>query len=114
MQFVLVDRKSFKSRVEARMALKDRASNPNWQRICFFEGTCGKRTAIMKFRVGAYTPGVPVQPIILRWNNEIAWTGGSRNRMLLILRSLCEVYHSAQVEFLPIYIPSQEEQEDPQ
>ena len=65
-------------------------------------------------KVGTFTPGVPVQLIILRWNNEIAWTGGSRNRMLLILRSLCEVYHSAQVEFLPVYDPSQEEREHPQ
>ncbi|KAF4522885.1 hypothetical protein B566_EDAN012939 [Ephemera danica] len=61
-------------------------SDQDWPQVLIFpEGTCTNRSCLITFKPGAFYPGVPIQP----------------------LNSSCEI------EFLPVYHPSPEEQADP-
>mmetsp|Transcript_22264 Transcript_22264/g.41744 ORF Transcript_22264/g.41744 Transcript_22264/m.41744 type:complete len:527 (+) Transcript_22264:311-1891(+) len=93
-----------------------RTTEENWRQLFVFpEGTCTNRKALIKFKRGAFVPGMPIQPIIYRWPNHFfdpAWTG-SANRLGLILRLLSQFYNRVHVEFLPVYYPTEEEKADP-
>merc|ERR1712013_613735 len=59
--------------------MKERSTDgKGWQQVLIFpEGTCTNRTALITFRLGAFIPGVPVQPVILRYDNcydTVTWT----------------------------------------
>lgn len=53
-------------------------SEDNWQQVLIFpEGTCSNRTSLIKFKPGAFYPGVPIQPVCIRYPNRldtISWT----------------------------------------
>merc|ERR1719186_360996 len=74
----------------------------------------------MRFKPGAFLPGVPVEPVIIRYNNdncldtttEKNWSPGGTNKSFFLL--MCQLFTEVEIEILPTYIPSQEEIEDPQ
>jgi len=53
-------------------------SNEDFPPVLIFpEGTCSNRTALIQFKAGAFVPGVPVQPVIIRYPNRLdaaTWT----------------------------------------
>ena len=67
-QPLLVHRTDPDSRRKTLDTMKERsAEGGGWQQVLIFpEGTCTNRTALITFRLGAFIPGVPVQPVILR------------------------------------------------
>lgn len=83
--------------------------------ICVFpEGTttCGK--ALVDYKLGAFRPGVPIQPVVIHYpfshfNPTFAGVDG----MTLMLRMVSQFYNSVEMEYLPPYYPSLEEQADP-
>lgn len=59
--------------------IKDRASSQlDWEQVLIFpEGTCTNRSSLIEFKPGAFYPGVPVQPVLLRYPNTVdtvTWT----------------------------------------
>lgn len=79
------------------------------------EGTCGDGRSILQFKTGAFVSGVPVLPVLLkynlRWHNP-AWT-------IIIepwhfLRVLCQFDNWVQVTILPAHVPTAEERASPQ
>ena len=67
----------------------------------------------MTFKPGAFLPGKPVQPILLRYPNQVdtvTWTWnqphGARSVLWL---TLTQPFSRASLEFLPVYHPSPEE-----
>lgn len=55
------------SRQETIRQIKVRAK---YEKIAIFpEGTCTNRSAVIKFRLGAFTPGLPVQPVYIDYEN---------------------------------------------
>jgi len=87
------------------------------QLVIFPEGSCSNRKALMTFKPGAFIPGKPVQPVLVRYPNKIdtvTWTWnqphGSKSVMFT---TMAQPYTKAVLEYLPVYRPSQEEVDDP-
>lgn len=118
-QMIFVDREDKDNKKNVARQIKERVDlNGPWSRqlAIAVEGTCTNRTSLIQFKRGAFDPGMPVQPVALHWkykNFDPSWTTGSRNRMLIVLRSLSQWRQDVTVEFLPVHVPSEEEKADP-
>jgi len=117
-QPVMVFRNDPNSRQTTMKQIAERsASGSEWQQVYIFpEGTCTNRSSLITFRLGAFNPGVPIQPVLIRYENEldtVTWTWEGQNAMWTLFRSLSQFYVKMTVEYLPPYIPNQQEKEDP-
>ncbi|XP_014668962.1 PREDICTED: lysophosphatidylcholine acyltransferase 2-like [Priapulus caudatus] len=78
-QPVFVSRDDSNSRVSTIKEIRRRAtSDGKWPQIAIFpEGTCTNRSCLISFKPGAFYPGVPVQPVLIRYQNRldtVTWT----------------------------------------
>ena len=92
--------------------------NERWPQLLFSpEGMCSNRTALLPFKLGAFNPGKPVQPVMIRYPNKIdtvTWTRDQSHGPLSVFwLTLTQPMTHVVVEFLPVYNPNPEEQEDP-
>ena len=114
-QVVYVSRSDRDSRRKAVDAITRRAkSSGNWPQIIIFpEGTMTNTSRLIKFKHGAFIPGVPVQPVFLEFNNSwdtTTWSCEDDGKLLqLIWYSLCQFYINAKVTYLDVYYPTLEE-----
>jgi len=70
---------------------------------------------LIGFKRGAFVPGEPIQRVLLRFPYKYfnpTWSAAGPNRNLMIYRFCCQIYHRLDVEFMPVYYPSEEEKED--
>jgi lysophosphatidylcholine acyltransferase/lyso-PAF acetyltransferase len=92
-------------------------SSDEWPQIMIFpEGTCTNRTSLIKFKPGAFYPGLPVQPVCIRYPNKTdtyTWTWNGPNVLLLLWRTLAQFHTIVEIEYLPVYTPSEEEKKNP-
>ncbi|XP_055685448.1 lysophosphatidylcholine acyltransferase isoform X3 [Lutzomyia longipalpis] len=105
------------SRQNTIKAIKERANSPeDWPQIIIFpEGTCTNRSCLITFKNGAFYPGVPIQPVCIRYPNvrdTVTWTWDGPGVLKLLWLTLTQVHSACEIEFLPIYVPSQEEKEN--
>ncbi|XP_039185241.1 lysophosphatidylcholine acyltransferase 1 isoform X2 [Crotalus tigris] len=115
---VFVSRSDQDSRRKTVDEIRRRAqSNGKWPQIMIFpEGTCTNRSCLITFKPGAFIPGVPVQPVILRYPNKldtITWTWQGPGALTILWLTLCQFHNFVEIEFLPVYIPSEEEKKNP-
>lgn len=115
---VLVSRSDQDSRRKTVEEIRRRAlSQGRWPQIMIFpEGTCTNRTCLISFKPGAFIPGVPVQPVVLRYPNKldtITWTWQGPGALAILWLTLCQLHNRVEIEFLPVYSPSEEEKRDP-
>ncbi|XP_036081720.1 lysophosphatidylcholine acyltransferase 1 isoform X2 [Rousettus aegyptiacus] len=115
---VFVSRLDQDSRRRTVEEIRRRAqSEGRWPQIMIFpEGTCTNRTCLITFKPGAFIPGVPVQPVVLRYPNQldtITWTWQGPGALEILWLTLCQFHNRVEIEFLPVYRPSEEEKEDP-
>ncbi|GLD69740.1 lysophosphatidylcholine acyltransferase 1-like protein [Lates japonicus] len=124
---VFVFRSDQDSRRKTVEEIKRRAqSEGKWPQIMIFpEGTCTNRSSLILFKAGAFIPGLPVQPVVLRYPNKldtVTWTWqGTRStkptdvssRFKILWLTLCQPHNPMEIEYLPIYTPSNEEKENP-
>uniref|UniRef100_A0AAR2IH16 EF-hand domain-containing protein n=1 Tax=Pygocentrus nattereri TaxID=42514 RepID=A0AAR2IH16_PYGNA len=98
LQPVLVSRKDPDSRKNTILEISNRAkSGGRWPQVLIFpEGTCTNRSCLITFKQGAFVPGVPVQPVLLRYPNKL-------------VSGTC----SLSLNFLPPHIPTEEEKQNP-
>ncbi|NXB53199.1 PCAT1 acyltransferase, partial [Leucopsar rothschildi] len=71
---------------------------------------------ILPFSCRAFIPGVPVQPVVLRYPNKpdtITWTWQGPGAFEILWLTLCQFHNSVEIEFLPVYTPSEEERKNP-
>lgn len=118
--------KSVKSKIEVEE--DETASWP--QTILFPEGTVTNGKAIIKFKSGAFYPGVPVQPMLLRPRavkdssspsgyrikgmDTLTWTMYQNwSPLKCMWFTLCQFHSNFVVEYLPLYRPTQDERRDP-
>ncbi|XP_061670624.1 lysophosphatidylcholine acyltransferase 2 [Syngnathoides biaculeatus] len=118
LQPVLVSRKDPDSRKNTIQEIVGRAKSGGlWPQVLIFpEGTCTNRSCLITFKQGAFIPGVPVQPVILRYPNKIdtvTWTWQGFSSRTLLLLTLCQMYTTVEIEFLPPHIPTEEEKKSP-
>ncbi|XP_078123753.1 lysophosphatidylcholine acyltransferase 1 [Sander vitreus] len=92
-------------------------SGGEWPQIMIFpEGTCTNRSGLILFKAGAFIPGVPVQPVVLRYPNKldtVTWTWQGPAAFKILWLTLCQPHNPMDIEYLPIYTPSKEEKENP-
>ncbi|XP_062032241.1 lysophosphatidylcholine acyltransferase 2 [Lepus europaeus] len=117
-QPVLVSRVDPDSRKNTINEIRKRAtSEGQWPQILVFpEGTCTNRSCLITFKPGAFIPGVPVQPVLLRYPNKldtVTWTWQGYTFLQLCVLTFCQPFTKVEVEFLPVQVPSDEEKGDP-
>ncbi|XP_056382287.1 lysophosphatidylcholine acyltransferase 2 isoform X2 [Hyla sarda] len=117
LQPVVVSRVDPDSRRNTINEITKRAtSGGEWPQVLIFpEGTCTNRSCLISFKPGAFLPLVPVQPIVLRYPNTldtVTWTWQGYTVAKLLLMTVCQVCTNVEVEFLPVYVPSEDEKKD--
>ncbi|XP_062302190.1 lysophosphatidylcholine acyltransferase 1 [Osmerus eperlanus] len=115
---VFVSRADPDSRRNTVEEIKRRAqSGGAWPQIMIFpEGTCTNRSSLLRYKPGAFIPGVPVQPVVLRYLNKldtITWTWQGPGAFKILWLTLCQFHNPMELEYLPVYTPSEEERKDP-
>uniref|UniRef100_A0A098LZR5 CG32699-PA n=1 Tax=Hypsiglena sp. JMG-2014 TaxID=1550645 RepID=A0A098LZR5_9SAUR len=118
LQPVLVSRNDPDSRKNTIQEITKRAtSGEQWPQVMIFpEGTCTNRSCLITFKQGAFIPGVPVQPVLIRYPNKldtVTWTWQGYNFKQALVLTLCQVFTKVEVEFLPVHVPSEAEKKDP-
>ncbi|XP_011301245.1 1-acylglycerophosphocholine O-acyltransferase 1 isoform X1 [Fopius arisanus] len=92
-------------------------SKEDWPQVMIFpEGTCTNRSCLITFKCGAFYPGVPVQPVCIRYPNKldtVTWTWEGPGALKLLWLTLTQLNSSCEIEFLPVYRPSEAEKTDP-
>ncbi|XP_041454357.1 lysophosphatidylcholine acyltransferase 2-like [Lytechinus variegatus] len=117
LQPVMVSRKDPDSRSKTIAEIKRRAQpGSQWPQIAIFpEGTVTNGQCFITFKGGAFFPGVPVQPVLLRYNNKLntfPWTFEGPSGLSVFWLSLCNLSNNLELEFLPVYNPSDREKQD--
>lgn len=124
-QTILVDRANTESSQHAKEAIERRAKHtthhpgaPEWPTLVMFpESTCTNGTALITFKQGAFVPGVPVQPVAIKYHWKTADPckvyGGGPGIGLILLRMLTSLHNSVTIHFMDVYRPSEEEKGDP-
>ncbi|KAM9339911.1 lysophosphatidylcholine acyltransferase 1 [Symphorus nematophorus] len=115
---VFVFRSDQDSRRKTVEEIKRRArSGGEWPQIMIFpEGTCTNRSGLILFKAGAFIPALPVQPVVLRYPNKldtVTWTWQGPGAFKILWLTLCQPHNPMEIEYLPIYTPSDEEKENP-
>eukprot|EP01126_Amoeba_proteus_P004135 TRINITY_DN11405_c0_g1_i1.p1 TRINITY_DN11405_c0_g1~~TRINITY_DN11405_c0_g1_i1.p1 ORF type:complete len:367 (+),score=81.17 TRINITY_DN11405_c0_g1_i1:479-1579(+) len=119
-QSVLVDRNNPNTRKLAKLAIEKKAKqtyqNPNLSRLVIFpEGTTTNGECLISFKPGAFAPGLPVQPVCLRYPSKHFDMSFSCDTTITgtLLGILLQFVNFAEIHYLPVYQPSEEEKKDP-
>jgi lysophosphatidylcholine acyltransferase/lyso-PAF acetyltransferase len=68
----------------------------------FSEGTTTNGRSLLNFKSGAFSPGLPVQPVVLRFDNEpdtTRWTWKQNlSSMTMFFLTLCQLWTNAEVK----------------
>ncbi|XP_041781662.1 lysophosphatidylcholine acyltransferase-like [Anopheles merus] len=91
-------------------------SKEDWPQILIFpEGTCSNGHAVVQFKPGAFGPGLPVQPVAIRYpnrTNTVSWTWEGPGVPVLLWRTLTALHTGLEINFLPVYYPNEQERND--
>ncbi|KAJ6840497.1 lysophospholipid acyltransferase LPEAT2 isoform X1 [Iris pallida] len=113
MQVIYVDRFSPASRKHAVNEIKRKTSCNNYPRVLLFpEGTTTNGKALLSFQLGAFIPGFPVQPVVVRYPHihfDQSW--GHISLAKLMFRMFTQFHNFMEVEYLPIIFPLESKQE---
>jgi len=123
-QAIFVDRRSSDSRKKALDDIRARAQSSDNQLPQLFlcpEGTNTNRKVLIQFKIGAFAPGVPVQPVLIRYPgteriDPTTWTFNqpTHTYKFSVWYILANPINRVEVEFLPVYIPNEEEKSKPE
>ncbi|XVF22654.1 hypothetical protein REPUB_Repub12eG0190100 [Reevesia pubescens] len=107
MQVIYVNRFSPASRKNAVNEIKKRASCDKFPRMLLFpEGTTTSGQVLISFQLGAFIPGHPIQPVIVRYPHvhfDQSW--GIISLAMLMFRMFTQFHNFMEVEYLPIIMP---------
>ncbi|XP_033626357.1 lysophosphatidylcholine acyltransferase 2-like isoform X2 [Asterias rubens] len=117
LQPVYVSRTDPNSRLKTINEIKRRCDpDSDWPQITIFpEGTCTNGSCLITFKGGAFYPGVPVQPVAIQYKNSLdtfTWTWDGPGALTVLWLTLCNFSNQLEVNFLPVYTPSEEEIKD--
>ena len=120
-QCILVDRQSGDSRTATKQRIHDRAhalaaGRPGRQVVIFPEASTHAADSLIHFKVGAFAPAVPVQPVFLNYvyrHFDPCWVTSGPGLGFLVFRMLCQFVNHAAVEYLPPVAPDRRDAADP-
>jgi histidinol-phosphate aminotransferase len=82
--------------------------------IIYPEGVMTNNQSIIKFKKGAFVPGKPVIPVILKYTDfKPSWIRGEDNGLSMLYGIFSKFSINVDVIILPTYIPSIEEKKNP-
>ena len=118
LQAIFVDRKSKTSREDTLLTIKKRTAPDSGfpPMMIYPEGTTTNGKVLVQFKKGAFAPGMPVQPIVLRYRSTFlnpAAVGDMSGLAGSFIRQMLQPYMSLSVTLLPSVTPSVEEQANP-
>lgn len=116
-QPILVSREDSKNKSHTINEIKKRASpQSEWpQTLVFPEGTTTNRTCLITFKPGAFIPGRPVQPVVVKYNNRldtITWTWQGPGAVKCLFYTICQFNNKMEITYLPVYTPNENEKND--
>ncbi|KAJ3672426.1 hypothetical protein LUZ60_007147 [Juncus effusus] len=107
MQVIYVDRFSPASRKAAVNEIKRKAASGSFPRVMLFpEGTTTNGRFMISFQPGAFVPGYPVQPVVVRYPHvhfDQSW--GNVSLAKLMFRMFFQFHNFMEVEYLPVVPP---------
>ncbi|KAK7349582.1 hypothetical protein VNO77_07059 [Canavalia gladiata] len=107
MQVIYVNRFLPTSRKQAVREIKKRASCDRFPRVLLFpEGTTTNGRNLISFQLGAFIPGYPIQPVIVRYPHvhfDQSWGNVSLGK--LMFRMFTQFHNFFEVEYLPVISP---------
>lgn len=114
---IFVDREGDTSRTNTAEEINRRASSGgNWPKVMIFpEGTTTNRRVLLKFKLGAFSPKLPIQPLLIKYKNRVntmLWGDNGMGLIAGLFYTLCQFHNKLELEWLPVYNPSEEEMDD--
>ncbi|XP_043716738.1 lysophospholipid acyltransferase LPEAT2-like isoform X2 [Telopea speciosissima] len=113
MQVIYVNRFSASSRSHAVSEIKRKASCNDFPRVLLFpEGTTTNGRVLITFQLGAFIPGYPIQPIVVRYPHvhfDQSW--GNISLAKSMFRMFTQFHNFMEIEYLPIVSPLQNQKE---
>jgi lysophosphatidylcholine acyltransferase/lyso-PAF acetyltransferase len=90
---------------------------PQWPTLVIFpESTCTNGTALITFKRGAFSSGVRVQPVTIKYHwmtaDPCKVYGGGPGIGVILFRLLTSLHNGATSHFMDVYHPSAEEKKD--
>ncbi|CAN6215653.1 unnamed protein product [Urochloa humidicola] len=114
MQVIYVDRFSPASRKAAVNEIKRKAACNSFPRVLLFpEGTTTNGRFLISFQHGAFIPGYPVQPVVIRYPHvhfDQSW--GNISLLKLMFKMFTQFHNFMEVEYLPVVYPPEIKQEN--
>eukprot|EP01096_Ripella_sp_DP13-Kostka_P007782 TRINITY_DN2865_c0_g1_i1.p1 TRINITY_DN2865_c0_g1~~TRINITY_DN2865_c0_g1_i1.p1 ORF type:complete len:335 (+),score=129.20 TRINITY_DN2865_c0_g1_i1:36-1007(+) len=111
-QCIYVDRSQKVGTVEL---ITNRARDHRYPPTAVFpEGTTSNGKYLISFKLGAFVAGEPVKPVVIRYPSKFyspAWE--SEHFHIHLLRALTQFANYAEVIYLDVYVPNEEEKKDP-
>ncbi|XP_065676603.1 lysophosphatidylcholine acyltransferase 2-like [Hydra vulgaris] len=117
LQPIVVSRADRDSKVFVANEIKRRSAAGVWPPIVIFpEGTTTNHQCFITFKPGAFYPGLPVQPVLLRYPDRMdyaSWTWIGPGALYLLVVMMSRLHNRQSVEVLPVYTPNEKEKKDP-
>jgi len=92
----------------------DRSPDSNALMI-FPEATTTPNRCLFQYKVGAFIPGHPIQPVCFKFSYHHfnpCWTGqavGGNDLLMLLWRTCCQFANRLEIKILPVYYPNEAE-----
>uniref|UniRef100_A0A453SLP2 Phospholipid/glycerol acyltransferase domain-containing protein n=1 Tax=Aegilops tauschii subsp. strangulata TaxID=200361 RepID=A0A453SLP2_AEGTS len=100
--------------VHFRMCFQRKAAGNSFPRVLLFpEGTTTNGRFLISFQHGAFIPGYPVQPVVVRYPHvhfDQSW--GNISLIALMFKMFTQFHNFMEVEYLPIVYPPEIKQEN--
>ncbi|KAK2954780.1 putative Lysophospholipid acyltransferase LPEAT2 [Blattamonas nauphoetae] len=112
------DKTDHTKRKSASEVYVDRINNPQEGEypVCIYpEGTDTNGSCVTRFHKGAFLPGKPVRPFIIKYPGKqlnMAWD--SISAVSLVWETACQFYCRFELHVFDLYYPSESEQADPE
>ncbi len=137
LQPIFVTRENSRKKEAVINEIKKRVERTSpWPQLFVFpEGTTTNRKCLISFKPGAFIPGMPVQPVVIKYNNKFdstTWTMESLSAYRAFFYTLCQFHNNMEVtvsgflaffsaakfmaifvvQFLPVIKPTNKERVD--
>jgi 1-acyl-sn-glycerol-3-phosphate acyltransferase len=93
--------------------IENMIKNENKKIIFFAEGCCKSSNSVIKFRRGAFTSGVKIMPVFIKYRKEYEWTRGLQNTKSHMIKIINNKENNVSIKIGNIYTPNNQEIANP-